>query len=85
MARIIEHIACWGSYGGTEVLYALCADGTVWRCARDRDVGGDPVWRQVPAIDDAVAPDQVLGFTFEPPQPAEEAVPAAVPQSEVQW
>lgn len=71
--RVITQIACWGaaagqSGGGMEALYALCADGTVWRAARDRDAGGGVIWRQVPPISDAVV-GEPLGLTAGPPQP----------------
>lgn len=83
--RVIVQIAPWGSYGGTEVLYALCSDGSVWRAARDRDVGGEVVWRQVPDIAD-VPGGMVVGFTYEPPEPVEGLVGTEAPgQSEKQW
>lgn len=83
--RHIVQIAPWGSYGGTEVLYALCSDGSVWRAARDRDVGGEVVWREVPGIE-AVAGGQVVGFTYDPPEPELGLVGTEVPGgSEKQW
>ena len=83
--RHIVQIAPWGSYGGTEVLYALCSDGSVWRAARDRDVGGDVVWREVPGIE-GVPGGQVIGFTYDPPEPEERLVGTEAPgQPEKQW
>lgn len=83
--RTIVQIAPWGSYGGTEVLYALCSDGSVWRAARDRDVGGEVVWREVPGIE-AVAGGMVVGFTYGPPEPTEVLVGTEMPGgSEKQW
>lgn len=86
MARQIVQIAAWGGLGSTEALYALCSDGTVWRAARDRDVGGDVVWRQVPEIADFVPAGEVVGFVYNPPQPELGLVGTEVPgQSEKQW
>ena len=86
MSRTISQISCSAAYGGIEILYALCSDNTVWRCAYDR-VLGEVVWREVPPIDAAPREPQ-FGATFSTAEPELDLSRQADPErrtGEKQW